>query len=1437
MIRNNKVHRNPVFLETLVATVPLPVFYKDDNGVFLGCNKAFENLIGKSKDQIIGNTVYDIISQETADKYANMDRELLDNSGKHTYEWKLESPEGYEKDLLFYSSTFSDSGGNVAGIIGVIKDVTERNHLVRKLKSNEKNMNALLNACTESIFIIDVHGKIIEANEALANRFGTSVRDLKGRNIYNFLPEDVAYQRRKAGNEVIKSRKPIHLEDKRQGHTILSSIYPVIDENSNVEKLAIFGMDITPVKEAENSVQRQTQIYKTIIEGAIDGFWHVDMEGRIVEVNDAYCRMSGYSREEILEMDISDIEANETPEQIAAHLRKVIENGADRFETKHRTKCGKLLDIEVSSSYLKEERPGFSCFLRDVTEKKIAESEKEITVDLLSLLNTSNEKDELIPSVVDILYKWSGCEAVGIRLKEGNDYPYYHTKGFPEDSVLLVNSLCSYDVNGQLLRDDSGNPVLECMCGDVICGRFDSQSPFFTTNGSFWTNSTSEILSDASGQDGRASACDRCNGEEYESFALIPIRTQGETQGLIQFNDKRKGIFSAEKVALFERLADNIALALSQRKIQEQVKQSEERLKSIFRAAPVGIGIVNNRILTNVNPLVSEMTGYNYDELIGSHARMLYPTREDFDYVGTEKYRQIEEKGTGTVVTKWLKKDGNIIDVLLSSTPMDPSDMPKGVTFTALDITEWKRSEQALKESEEKNSLILEKAPMSVLLVRNGKYIYANPLGASNLGYENPEELIGVPVENTISHKCMNEIKNRMKNLSKGNSNTTMELEVIAKDGTIKLMESVSVPVMLSDGPANLVMGSDVTEKKKIEKKLAEESIRSRVFLEQSRDGIVVLDECGKVYDSNPQFARDLGYSSEEIKNLHVWDWDAQWTKKELLDMLIKVGTDGDRFETVHRRKNGTFFNVDISSIGCQFGDRKLIFCICRDISEKIKIQNDLKENEEILNDVQNIAGIGSFVWDLRDDSLEYSRNMLSLAGISENDFSGKMDSSIHSLVHHDDRNFVEEEIRKMILQRNTWPMEFRIIRPDGIERIWESRSRFVFDENGVPVKCIGMHQDITEQRKNDEKLKILASLMETVPASVTVHDLKGNIMYANERTYEIHGYSAGDMEDFNLQQLDHPETARKIPERMQLIMDQGFASFEVCHLKKDGTKFPLQISTKLISWKGEQAVLSVALDISELKETEKTLKESNERLALAMEASSTGLWDFDLDANQIWVSSEVYEMLGYKHEDISSDLKTFISKAHPHDRPIIMETLNSTITEVKPLHMDLRLKHSSGEWVWVSMKGKPNDIDENGSPHRLIGTQMNITPRVKAEEAIVCAKVAADEANRMKDEMFKNVSHELKTPLHIILGFSDLLLSEENEPLSDSHRPYLEHIKEGGYKLLDVVDKILEYVDMKHDNLTLNLQSFNINNVVNETVDILSLKASKKNIKIIVIN
>ena len=130
----------------------------------------------------------------------------------------------------------------------------------------------------------------------------------------------------------------------------------------------------------------------------------------------------------------------------------------------------------------------------------------------------------------------------------------------------------------------------------------------------------------------------------------------------------------------------------SERLIQEQ----EKRISSIFRSAPIGIGVANNRILTYVNKKLCKISGYSATELIGKSAQILYPSKEDYEYVGKEKYEQIKKHGTGTVETRFKQKSGKIIDILLSSSPIDLDDPNKGITFTALDITKCIETEQKL---------------------------------------------------------------------------------------------------------------------------------------------------------------------------------------------------------------------------------------------------------------------------------------------------------------------------------------------------------------------------------------------------------------------------------------------------------------------------------------------------------------------------------------------------------------------------------------------------------------------------------------------------------------------------------------------------------------------------------------------------------------------
>jgi PAS domain S-box-containing protein len=137
------------------------------------------------------------------------------------------------------------------------------------------------------------------------------------------------------------------------------------------------------------------------------------------------------------------------------------------------------------------------------------------------------------------------------------------------------------------------------------------------------------------------------------------------------------------------------------------------------------------------------------------------------------------------------------------------------------------------------------------------------------------------------------------------------------------------------------------------EQALADEATRRRILIDQSRDGIVVLSEDGKVYEANKQFAEMLGYSSEETRQLNVFDWEYLFPREQVLEMIRTVDEAGDHFETRHRRKDGSTFNVEISTNAATFAGQKLVFCVCRDITERKTMEKQLqKKNEEL--DAQN---------------------------------------------------------------------------------------------------------------------------------------------------------------------------------------------------------------------------------------------------------------------------------------------------------------------------------------------------------------------------------------------------------------------------------------------------------------------------------------------------
>lgn len=194
------------------------------------------------------------------------------------------------------------------------------------------------------------------------------------------------------------------------------------------------------------------------------------------------------------------------------------------------------------------------------------------------------------------------------------------------------------------------------------------------------------------------------------------------------------------------------------RRAEEALRESEATLKSIFLASPVGIGLTSDRILKRVNNRLCEMLGYGREELIGQSARILYPTDEDYEHVGREKYAQIAQKGTGTVETRWVRKDGTVLDILLRSSWMDPADPGAGVTFTALDITDRKQAEGQLRRSEARYRLLTENIRDIVWTMDlDLKIDYISPSITAQLGYT-PEEFMALPWKETLSSRSFDKV-------------------------------------------------------------------------------------------------------------------------------------------------------------------------------------------------------------------------------------------------------------------------------------------------------------------------------------------------------------------------------------------------------------------------------------------------------------------------------------------------------------------------------------------------------------------------------------------------------------------------------------------------------------------------------------------------------
>ena len=279
-----------------------------------------------------------------------------------------ERPKSDEGPFLAEERKLIDAIGEQLGRI------IEREETEQTLRKSEQKFRNLTETTSDLIWEVNKNGKYTYVNPKVKDMLGYDQKEVIGKTPFDFMPPQEAGRVKDLFKDIVDSRQSFaELENTnihKDGRYVVleTSGIPVLDTQGQLKGYRGIDRDITERKHAE-------RVYETIIQTALDGFWICDMNGRMLDINDSACQMLGYNRQELLAMSISDIEAIEDNEQIIQHIRKIIKQGYDRFESKHRCKDGKLIDVEISTNYLDIGEGRFFVFVREITERKHTEEQ------------------------------------------------------------------------------------------------------------------------------------------------------------------------------------------------------------------------------------------------------------------------------------------------------------------------------------------------------------------------------------------------------------------------------------------------------------------------------------------------------------------------------------------------------------------------------------------------------------------------------------------------------------------------------------------------------------------------------------------------------------------------------------------------------------------------------------------------------------------------------------------------------------------------------------------------------------------------------------------------------------------------------------------------------------------------------------------------------
>ncbi len=516
-----------------------------------------------------------------------------------------------------------------------------------------------------------------------------------------------------------------------------------------------------------------------------------------------------------------------------------------------------------------------------------------------------------------------------------------------------------------------------------------------------------------------------------------------------------------------------------------------------------------------------------------------------------------------------------------------------------------------------------------------------------------------------------------------------VEHRIIA-DGKIKWVREKAYIEFDNDG---LLLGGfgttqDITECKKAEEALRLSNIYNRSLIETSLDPLVTIGPDGKIMDVNGATEQVTGYSRNELIGTDFSDYFTESKKaRKGYQQVFRDGEVRDYPLWIHH-KDGHITPVlyNASVYRDENGEVIGVFAAARDITERKKAEaklkdtldnldklvkerteelqkayDSLKQSEKNLDEAQEMAHIGNWKWNIATVKKYWSDEVYRIFGLKPQEFEVTYDMFL-SYVHPDDRDYIDNATKEAF-KGKPYSIDFRIISVDGKERIAHEQGEVVFDEKNIPIQIKGTIQDITEFKKAEEKIRNLANVVESSNDAIITESLYGIITSWSKGAEEVYGYSAKEILGKPISILE-PSTLFEETNKLAELIKQGekVQQYKTLRLRKDGTIINVSITiSPIFDIYGKLTAISVIYrDITESKEAEEKLRESEEKYRNIVETANEGIYIIDDEGIVTYVNKKMVDMLGYnKEESIDRSICDFISE---EDKNIIKQKLEKRL-------------------------------------------------------------------------------------------------------------------------------------------------------------------------------